>query len=240
MPPGRRPAILGRGVPGTDAPGPDPLPPVVAPHAAIPGAIVPQPGGEKDAADVAAQLRRAFATHPDLIYGGRDWTAAVHAGFLNRHPDPDATGGVAALAAEVAGLAPALRRTDPGLQGGEVLALPTPAVFLRTADPLLAAVIDACASGNYAHRVRPWVLRACFVDPDHEPAVDFPFLLAPREEDWQRDVRACQMDAWRIAFGIHLFGTSRDRDGHPRPKARSALRRPEGSGPSDTRRVAGR
>ncbi len=206
----------------------DPQESATAPHAAVPGAIVPDSGGgAPDEGDVRAQLRRAFAAHPDLIYGGREWTDAVHARFFDHHPDAEPTGGLTALALEVSRLAPALGRTDPGLQGGDLLTLRTPSIFLRTADPLLAAIIDACASGSYAHRVRPWVLRACFADPDHEPATDFPFLLGPRDEDWQLHPQVCRMDAWRIAFGIHLFAASRDDMGHPRPEARAGLRRPD-------------
>jgi|GEM_PF-4136665 len=207
------------------------------PAAAVPGAIVPGAPGPTDPGDpIGAEMRRAFAAHPDLVYGRKEWAAAIHAAFAEMRAGAAAEAGLEALAAVIAALPGALGRTQPGLVCGGVVALQTPAIFLRTADPLLAAVVDACGSGSYAHRARPWLLRACFADPDQEPAVDFPFLFGPDPADW-RDRRAdCAMDAWRIAFGIFLFGRSRDRDGCPRPEARAALGRPvtrSTAGPAD-------
>lgn len=221
----------------TDASGADPEQARTTPHAAIPGPIIPQPpaGTENDAQaniiDVGAQRRRAFATHPDPIRGARDWTNAVHARFFERHPDSSAAGGLATLAIEARGLAPALDRTDRGWCGGELVALRTPAIFLRTTNPLPTAVMDACASGGRTHRVRRWVPRACLVDLDRQASTDVPFPLAPRDEDWQRHPRVCQMDAW----------VRRDRAGHPRPEARATPRQPApGGSPVDPRQAASR
>lgn len=169
------------------------------------------------------EIRAAFAAHPDLIYGSKERAAALHAAFGALRRDAGKGGGLPLLADLIGGLPVALGRTTPGLFCGGVIALRTPAVFLRTADPLLAAVVDACGSGSYAHRERPWVLRACFADPDQEPAADFPFLFGPDPSDWRDQRDTCEMDAWRIAFGIFLFGRSRDSQGHPLAEARAAL-----------------
>ena len=179
----------------------------------------------QDPADpVGAELRRAFAAHPDLIYGPRQRAQALHAEFAARRAGSGPADGMTLLAQLIAGLPAALERPHPGLSCGGVVALRTPAIFWRTADPLLAAVVDACGSGSYAHRSHPWELRACFADPDQEVALDFPYLFGPAPADWQQRRADCEMDAWRIAFGIFLFGRSRDREGRPRADARQALR----------------
>lgn len=203
-----------------------------APAAAVPGAIVPQPEVPGDPADpVGAEVRRAFAAHPDLIYGGRERAARLHAEFAGLRAGRPADTGLEVLAALIAALPAQLQRPDPGLSCGGVIALRTPAIFFRTGDPLLAAVVDACGSGSYAHRERPWVLRACFADPDQEPATDFPFLFGPDPGDWQGRRQACELDAWRIAFAVFLFGRSRDPAGRPRAEARSLPGRPGWTGP---------
>lgn len=205
----------------TSPPG-GPAPDRAAPAAAVPGAIVPGAAAPAETGDaVEAELRRAFAAHPDLVYGGREWAASIRADFNALRGESPAGAGLEVLAGVIAALPAALGRTEPGLTCGGVLALRTPAIFLRTADPLLAAVVDACGSGSYAHRARPWVLRACFADPDQEPAADFPFLFGPDAAEWEGRRADCEMDAWRIAFGIFLFGRSRDSDGRPRPEARA-------------------
>lgn len=178
--------------------------------------------GAAPADPVATEMRRAFAAHPDLIYGARERAEAIHAAYARLRADHvPAEDSLAFLAARIAALPAILGREAPGLQCGGVIALRVPAIFLRTADPLLAAVIDACGSGSYAHRVHPWVLRACFADPDQENPTDFPYLFGPAESDWRTDRAGCLGDAWRIAFGIHLFGVSRDHEGRPRPDARA-------------------
>ena len=199
-----------------------------APPAAVPGAILPAaaPTAGPGVDPVGAEVRRAFAAHPDLIYGSPARAAALHATFAELRRGADTGDGLALLADLIGGLPEALGRTAPGLQCSGVIALRTPAIFFRTADPLLAAVVDACGSGSYAHRERPWGLRACFADPDQEATTDFPFLFGPEAGDWQDRRAICELDAWRIAFGVFLFGRSRDREGRPLPEARTGLARP--------------
>jgi hypothetical protein len=156
--------------------------------------------------DVLAELRQAFAPHPDLIRRPKPEREALFAQFAAEEPGED---GFAALVRHLKGLPQRLGLHAQALDGVTLVELPPPAVFFRTTSPLLAGVVDACGSGSYARRQHAWLLVACFVDPDFEPAVDFPFYLRPRRSDWRQDEAGCRLDAWRIAFALWLYGTVR-------------------------------
>lgn len=157
--------------------------------------------------EVETELRRTFAPHPDLIRRGKAEREELLARFASETAlDRD---GFAALLRNLKRLPERLELAPETLDGADLIDLPPPAIFFRTGSAALAAIVDACASGSYTRRQHPWLLLACFVDPDFEPPIDFPFYLRPRHRDWSEDEAGCRMDAWRLAFGLWLYGTAR-------------------------------
>jgi hypothetical protein len=198
---------------------------------------------------VSEELRRAFAVHPDLRLrpkAEREERFAAFGSFADGGGSESSgteSGGSESSGTESSGTessgteddgfrtlerAVAALQGDLGLPPGAVdtaagwVQLPQPALFLRFRHPLAAAVVDACGSGSYAHRQHPWVMRACFADPDQEPAGDFPYLFGPEKEHWRDDEAGCRMDAWRIAFGVWLFARRGPGGRPPRPETREA------------------
>lgn len=157
-------------------------------------------------ADVLAELRRAFGPHPDLIRRPKEEREAMYARFSEESPEED---GFTVLLRNLERLPDRLGLPAQSAEEVRLIELPPPAVFFRTGSPLVAAVADACGSGSYVRRQHPWLLVACFVDPDFEPPVDFPFYLRPRHRDWDEDEAGCRLDAWRLAFGLWLYGAAR-------------------------------